>query len=86
MSQTINIADLKARLSEFVELAESGQEVVVCRRNLPVARLVAYEESTEPKRLSDIVGWLEDDTFAQSLDHRRGQAAGLRRSDPFADS
>ena len=86
MSQTINIADLKARLSEFVELAESGQEVVVCRRNLPVARLVAYAESTEPKRLSDIVGWLEDDSFSQSLDRRREQAAGLRRSDPFADS
>jgi prevent-host-death family protein len=86
MRQTINIADLKARLSEFVELAESGQEVVVCRRNLPVARLVAYTESTEPKRLSDIVGWLEDDSFSQSLDRRREQAAGLRRSDPFSDS
>ena len=86
MIQTVNIADLKARLSEFVELAESGQEVVVCRRNLPVARLVAYAESTEPKRLSEIVGWLEDDSFSQSLDHRRKQATGLRRSDPFADS
>lgn len=86
MNQTINIADLKARLSEFVELAESGQEVVVCRRNLPVARLVAYAETAQPKRLSDIEGWLEDDSFDQSLTQRREQAAGLRRSDPFSDS
>ena len=41
MSLEVNIADLKARLSEFVEYAEKGEEVVVCRRNRPVARLAS---------------------------------------------
>ncbi len=37
---TANIAELKARLSEFVSLAEKGEEVRICRRNVPVARIV----------------------------------------------
>jgi prevent-host-death family protein len=88
MSRTINIADLKARLSEFVELAESGEEVLVCRRNLPVARLVplATVDDAPPKKLSAIRGWMEDgDPFSRQLDERRAAAASLRRGDPFPE-
>jgi len=35
----VNIADAKARLSEYLELAAGGGEVVICRHNRPVARL-----------------------------------------------
>jgi len=87
MSTSINIADLKARLSEFVERAESGEEVLVCRRNLPVARLVPLV-SSEPavqRKLSDIRGWLEeDDSFARQLEQKRSESRKLRRGDPFA--
>ena len=87
MSTSINIADLKARLSEFVERAESGEEVFVCRRNLPVARLVPLV-SSEPavrRKLSDIRGWLDaDDSFARLLEQKRSDSRKLRRGDPFA--
>ncbi len=34
-----SIADLKARLSEYVDAAKAGEEVIVTDRNKPVARL-----------------------------------------------
>ena len=38
--KSINLADAKARLSELVSKAESGEETVITRRGQPVARLV----------------------------------------------
>ena len=38
--RAVNLADAKARLSELVGRAESGQETVITRRGQPVARLV----------------------------------------------
>jgi prevent-host-death family protein len=35
----INIHEAKARLSEFVDAAANGEQVVICRRNQPVAEL-----------------------------------------------
>ena len=87
MSTSINIADLKARLSEYVERAESGEEVFVCRRNLPVARLVPLVSAEPPvrRKLSDIRGWLDDDgSFARQLEQKRSESRKLRRGDPFA--
>lgn len=47
--RTVNISDLKARLSAHLQRVRNGQEVVVCDRNLPVARIV-------PIRLEDHTG------------------------------
>ena len=35
-----NIADLKNNLSHYIALVESGEEIAVCRRNKPVARIL----------------------------------------------
>ena len=35
----INIHDAKARLSEYLELVEQGERVLICRRNQPIAEL-----------------------------------------------
>lgn len=86
MSRFVNIADLKARLSEFVEQVEGGEEILVCRRNLPVARLVPLASPATPKRLADVRGWIsDDDSFPEVLEKRRAEAAAMRRTDPFAD-
>jgi len=37
--RTASIAELKARLSEFLGLVKRGEEVIVTERNVPVARL-----------------------------------------------
>jgi antitoxin (DNA-binding transcriptional repressor) of toxin-antitoxin stability system len=35
-----NVADVKARLSHFLRVAKSGETVLICERNVPVAELV----------------------------------------------
>lgn len=43
MRTSASIADLKARLSEFVRRAKAGNEVVITERGVPVARLTGLE-------------------------------------------
>ena len=42
----VNIAEAKARLSELVEKAASGEEVVIARDHQPVAKLVPVRTRT----------------------------------------
>ena len=35
-----NIAELKNNLSRFLALVESGEVIEICKRNIPIARLV----------------------------------------------
>lgn len=42
----VNISDLKAQLSAHIQVVRDGEEVLVCERNIPVARIV-------PCRLAD---------------------------------
>jgi prevent-host-death family protein len=41
--KTVNIAELKNRLSTYVGFAKKGEEIVIRDRNLPVAKLVPFE-------------------------------------------
>ena len=47
--KTVNISNLKAQLSAHIQLVKNGEEVLVCDRNKPVARIV-------PCRLTDRSG------------------------------
>jgi prevent-host-death family protein len=38
--RTVNISDLKARLSAHIQIVRAGDEVLVCDRNQPVARII----------------------------------------------
>lgn len=52
--KTVNIGDLKARLSAHIKLVREGQEVIVCDRNQPVARIVPVnldDQSAHTKKL-----------------------------------
>ncbi len=42
-SRTVKVAELKANLSAYLRAARDGQQVTVCDRDTPVARLVPYE-------------------------------------------
>ena len=46
----VNLADAKARLSELVSKAESGEETVITRRGHPVARIVPIASPKKPIR------------------------------------
>jgi prevent-host-death family protein len=38
--KTVKIGELKAKLSAHLELVKNGEEVLICERNKPVARIV----------------------------------------------
>jgi prevent-host-death family protein len=48
----VAISDLRAHLSEWLERAREGQEVVVTERGVPVARLLGIRSSTILERLT----------------------------------
>ena len=46
----VNIAEVKAKLSEFLEIAGRGERVLICKHNRPVAELRAVQTArTEPR-------------------------------------
>ena len=52
--ETVQLHDAKARLSELVDRAQSGEEVVISRHGKAVAKLVGYR----PKRVKRRLGLL----------------------------
>ncbi len=44
-----NVHEAKTHLSRLPAQAEAGEEVVIARRNQPVARIVRYESSVSPQ-------------------------------------
>jgi len=59
MYKAINVADLKNRLSEHLESVEGGQELIICRRNVPIARLTAMPLRRNCTRLGFDAGRLQ---------------------------
>jgi prevent-host-death family protein len=52
--KTVNISDLKAKLSAHIQLVRNGEEILVCDRNKPVARIIpcdVADYSEEMQRL-----------------------------------
>jgi antitoxin (DNA-binding transcriptional repressor) of toxin-antitoxin stability system len=48
----VNINVIKARLSEYMDMVEQGETIVICRRNRPVAELRALGAArSEPRPL-----------------------------------
>lgn len=44
--QRPNIHEVREKLAEYLVAAQRGEEVLICRRNQPVARLVALPPTT----------------------------------------
>jgi prevent-host-death family protein len=53
----INIHEAKARLSAYLDAVATGETVVICKRNRPIAELRAVEQKrTEPRPLGGTKG------------------------------
>jgi prevent-host-death family protein len=50
MSEFVNIYEAKSRLSHWLEEAQAGREVVICKRNKPVALLTSIHQPGQAKR------------------------------------
>ena len=57
----VKIAEMKAHLSELVAKAEAGEEIIIHRGNLPVARLVPLAEHvTRQSVFEDMIAARDD--------------------------
>lgn len=65
----VNIAEAKAKLSEFVEAVARGEQVIICKHNRPVAELRPVEATrTAPRDLSPMFpDWKIDPAFFDPL-------------------
>jgi antitoxin (DNA-binding transcriptional repressor) of toxin-antitoxin stability system len=65
----VNIADVKARLSEYLDAVARGEQVVICNRNQPVAELRAIQpKRTAPRDLSPMFpDWQIDPAFFEQM-------------------
>ena len=43
MSRTVDVGDAQAQLSDLIALAEAGENVIIVRDGVPVARIVPAE-------------------------------------------
>ena len=50
--RSVNVAELKNRLSKYLRFAKEGEEIVIRARSLPVAKLVPFS-SAEANRLQE---------------------------------
>lgn len=46
----VNVFEVKAKLSEFLDRAAAGERILICRHNTPVAELRAVEASRVDER------------------------------------
>jgi prevent-host-death family protein len=62
-STQFNVAEAKARLSELVRKALSGEEVVIARHNKPILKLVPLERARLRRRPGSAKGkvWMAPD-------------------------
>jgi len=58
--RSVNVAELKNRLSKYLTFAKAGQEVVIRERNLPVAKLIPFssEDANDQELLLAATGKL----------------------------
>ncbi|MGO8746561.1 MAG: type II toxin-antitoxin system Phd/YefM family antitoxin [Thermoguttaceae bacterium] len=47
---TASIDEAESQLSQLIQLAEQGENVIIARAGKPVARLIAYREEQQPRQ------------------------------------
>jgi prevent-host-death family protein len=63
------ISEAKARLSELIDKARAGQEVIISRAGKPVAVLTAFKKTERPRRPGALRGKIRiEDDFDQLPD------------------
>jgi prevent-host-death family protein len=58
----LNVSEAKSRFSEIIAAAEHGEEVIIAKRGVPVARLVPFF-APRPIRLGLLEGAIRKDSI-----------------------
>lgn len=67
---TVKVAELKARLSEYLRAVRRGHPVTVCDRDTPIARLVPYQPEPAILGIRQPIRALRDIVFPPPLGRR----------------
>jgi prevent-host-death family protein len=75
----VNVAEAKSRLSELIDAALQGEDVVIARRNTPVVKLIAVAQPKSGPRFGALAGRIRMaadfrapvDDFADYMPRRR---------------
>jgi len=59
MATMVNTAEFKDRLSEFLEIVEKGGEVIICRRNVPLAKVESVRKPAGGRPEQSVVGCMK---------------------------
>lgn len=85
--RTVNIHEAKTHFSELIAAVERGEEIVIARRGVPVAKVSACNPETEPPRrrvfggLADVARELDPDWWKPTPDDELRRLFG----DKYAD-
>ena len=47
--QVTNIHNAKTNFSKFLKMVSSGEEVIICSANKPIAKLISYKTSSKAR-------------------------------------
>ena len=64
IKHTVNIYEAKTQLSKLVDLAASGQDIVIARNGKPIARLTTIDQPNKKPIVYGLLqgkGWIADD-------------------------
>ena len=66
----VNVHEAKTHLSRLLERVSAGEEIVIAKAGRPVAKLIPYLESEEPRKMGGWKGrvWIADDFDELPLD------------------
>ncbi len=56
MSETVNLYEAKTHLSQLVDRAASGEEIVIAKAGKPKAELVPFREAAAPREPANLLG------------------------------
>lgn len=86
MSESVNIAEAKAKLSALVDRAAAGEEIILSKAGRPVARLMPLAEQM-PRQPGVRKHWkIPDDLFLEPMDEEDLRAAEGAYSDEWGIS
>ena len=85
----VNVYEIKAKLSEYLDRAAGGERIVICRHNQPVAELRAIDEvRTVPRPIGPLPGRptfdLPASFFEPMPDDELGLWEGVGSADPLS--
>lgn len=73
-----NISDAKGQLSALIAEVQKGNEVILAKAGVPVARLVAYRGPAGPRKPGALAGKIRIAPDFDSLPEDIAEAFGLR--------